>query len=66
MSECERDSEVIEVDNDITTPGASKQTNRTVSDRWIKKPSVCQEEYKKTYLEFFRCNLGLVSVILYL
>ena len=39
MSERERDSEVIEVDNDITVPGASKQTNRTVTDRLIKKPS---------------------------
>jgi hypothetical protein len=32
MSERERDSEVIEVDNDITAPGASKQTNRTVTN----------------------------------
>ena len=39
MSERERDSEVIDVDNDITAPGASKQTNRTVTDRLIKKPS---------------------------
>ncbi len=39
MSERERDSECIEVDNDITAPGASKQTNRTVTDRLIKKPS---------------------------
>ena len=39
MSERERDSEFIEVDNDITAPGASKQTNRTVTDRLIKKPS---------------------------
>jgi hypothetical protein len=39
MSERERDSEVIEVDNDITAPGASKQTNRTVTGRLIKKPS---------------------------
>ena len=39
MSERERDSEVIDVDNDITAPGASKQTNRTVTDRFIKKPS---------------------------
>jgi hypothetical protein len=28
MSERERDSEVIDVDNYITAPGASKQTNR--------------------------------------
>ena len=39
MSECERDSEVIDVDNDITAPGTSTQTNRTVTDRLIKKPS---------------------------
>ncbi len=39
MSERERHSEVIDVDNDITAPGASKQTNRTVTDRLIKKPS---------------------------
>jgi hypothetical protein len=39
MSECEWESEVIEMDNDITAPGASKQTNRTVTDKLIKKPS---------------------------
>ena len=39
MSERERENEVIEIDNDITAPGASKQTNRTVTDRLIKKPS---------------------------
>jgi hypothetical protein len=39
MSERERESEVIEIDNDITTPGANKQTNRTVTDKLIKKPS---------------------------
>ena len=39
MSERERESEVIDIDNDITAPGASKQTNRTVKDRLIKKPS---------------------------
>ena len=37
MSERERESEVIEIDNDITAPGASKQTNRTVTDRLILK-----------------------------
>ncbi len=26
MSECERESEVIEIDNDITVPGASRPT----------------------------------------
>jgi hypothetical protein len=39
MSECERESEVIEIDTDITVPGAIKQTKRTVTDRLIKKPS---------------------------
>ena len=40
MSERERESEVIGIDNDITAPGASKQkTNRTVTDRLIKKHS---------------------------
>ena len=39
MSERERDSEFIAVDNDITAAGASKQTNRTVTDILIKKPS---------------------------
>jgi hypothetical protein len=39
MSECEWESEVIEIDNDITAPGASKQTNRTVTDKLIKNPS---------------------------
>ncbi len=39
MSERKRESEVIDIDNDITDPGASKQTNRTVTDRLIKKPS---------------------------
>ncbi len=39
MSERERESEVIEIDNDITAPGASKQTNWTVTDKLIKKPS---------------------------
>ncbi len=35
MSECEWESEVIEIDNDITAPGANKQTNRTVTDKYI-------------------------------
>jgi hypothetical protein len=39
MSERERGSEVIEIDNDITSPGTSKDTNRTVTDEWIKNPS---------------------------
>ncbi len=39
MSERERESEVIEIDNDITAPGASKQTNWTVTDKLIKKSS---------------------------
>jgi hypothetical protein len=32
MSDLERDSEVIDVDNDITSPGACKQINRTGVD----------------------------------
>jgi hypothetical protein len=39
MSERERESEVIEIDNDITTPGPINQTNRTVTDKLIKKCS---------------------------
>jgi hypothetical protein len=39
MSERERQSELIKIDEDITAPGASKQTNRTVMDKLIKKPS---------------------------
>jgi hypothetical protein len=37
MLECEWESEVIEIDNDITTPAARKQTNRTVTHKLIKK-----------------------------
>ena len=55
MSERERESEVIEIDNDITAPGASKQTNRTVTDKLIKKPS--HEDFVTTCSE--RC-LGKV------
>ena len=39
MTECERESEVIEIDTDITSPGASKKTKCTVTDRLIKEPS---------------------------
>ena len=49
MSERERESEVIEIDNDITAPGASKQTNRTVTDRLIKKPS--DEDFEAAWSE---------------
>ena len=49
MSECERESEVIDIDNDITAPGASKQTNRTVTDRLIKKTS--HEDFVATWSE---------------
>jgi hypothetical protein len=49
MSECERESEVIEIDNDITVPGASKQTNRTVTDKLIKKPS--HEDFVSVWIE---------------
>ena len=30
MSERERESEVIDIDNDITSPGAIKETNRQI------------------------------------
>ena len=33
------ESEVMEIDTDITVAGASKKTNRTVTDLLIKKPS---------------------------
>jgi hypothetical protein len=39
MSDRGRESEVMEIDNDITAPGARKQTNRTIPDKLIKKPS---------------------------
>jgi hypothetical protein len=39
MSDHERESEVIEIDNDITIPGSRKQTNRTVTHKLIKNPS---------------------------
>ena len=39
MSERERESEVVEIDTDITAPGARKKTNHTVTDLLIKKPS---------------------------
>ena len=39
MTERERESEVIEIDTDITAPGATKKTNRTVTDLLIKKTS---------------------------
>ena len=32
-----RESEDIDIDNDITSPGVSKQTNRTVTDKLMKK-----------------------------
>ena len=34
-----RESEVIEIDTDITSPGANKQTKWTVTDKLIKKSS---------------------------
>ncbi len=37
MTEREWESEVIEIDTDITAPGASKKTNSTVTDLLIKK-----------------------------
>ena len=49
MSERERESEVIDIDNDITAPGTSKKTNRTVTDRLIKKPS--DEDFEVVWSE---------------
>ena len=49
MSERERESEVIDIDNDITTLGARKQTNRTVTDRLIKKSS--HEDFVVVWIE---------------
>jgi hypothetical protein len=49
MSECERESEVIEIDNDITSPGVTKQTNRTVTEKLIKKPS--HEDFVVAWIE---------------
>ena len=48
MSERERESEVIDIDNDITAPGASKQGNRTVTDRLIKN---FQEDFMTVWSE---------------
>jgi hypothetical protein len=41
MTESERESEVIEIDTDITAPRASKKTTHTVTDLFnkIKNPS---------------------------
>jgi hypothetical protein len=49
MSECEWESEVIEIDNDITSPVASKQTNRTVTHKLIKNPS--HEDFASVWSE---------------
>ena len=49
MTECERESEVIEIDTDITVPGTSKKTNRTVTDMLIKKPS--HEDFVEVWSE---------------
>jgi hypothetical protein len=49
MSEREWESEVIEIGTDITTPGANKQTKRTVTDRLIKKPS--HEDFVSVWIE---------------
>jgi hypothetical protein len=49
MSESERESEVIDIDNEITAPGASKKTNHTVTDRLIKKSS--HEDFMTEWIE---------------
>jgi hypothetical protein len=42
-------SEVIEIDNDITALGTIKQTNRTVTDKLIKKS--CHKDFVSTWSE---------------
>ncbi len=49
MTERDRESEVIEIDTDITTPGTSKKTNHTVTDMLIKKPF--QEDFVVVWSE---------------
>ncbi len=49
MTECQGESEVIEIDTDITAPGASKKTNRTVTDLLIKKSS--HEDFVAEWIE---------------
>ena len=39
MTDRERESEVVEIDTDITAAGESKKTNLTVTDSLIKKSS---------------------------
>ena len=43
MTECERESVVIDIDTNITALGSSKKTNHTVTEILIKKPS--QEDF---------------------
>ncbi len=49
MLERQRESEVIEIDNDITSLGTIKQSNRTVTDKLIKKP--CHKDFVSTWSE---------------
>ena len=44
MSESEWESEVIEIDTDITVPGSRKKTNHTVTDILIKKTYFFKKE----------------------
>ena len=54
MTESERESEVVEVDTDITGAGARKKTNRTVTDLLIKKPF--HEDFVVTWNEVVFCK----------
>ena len=49
MTESEWESEVIEIDTDITDPGESKKTSLTVTVILIKKPS--HEDFVSTWIE---------------
>jgi hypothetical protein len=47
MSECDQESEDIEIDTDLTTLGARKQIHRSVKDRLIKKTSWSESVFVK-------------------
>jgi hypothetical protein len=53
MTECEWESEVIEIDTDITDPGANKKTKHTVTVILIKK--TCHEDFVVTWNETVNC-----------
>ena len=47
-----RNCSVIEIDGEVTSPSASKQTHRTVADKLMKRPTV--EEFINQYVEWNR------------